>query len=531
MLGRFFASAASNTSSPSATRPSTGVSYESEITRSLLYPDTTSCNYGASGSGNGSILSCYGDLWTSDLDCDRDVRVLIAQDGSTSEGKAILFDSKPTSATITPIQPNYTNRSNLDGGSPLSPGLGGAFCKPKRRTPHSGSGPLNAPPAGMRAPTQSETAESELRALTEFMFGSVKLAYSGPSTKVHVLPSFHSGEKQRAQASMDSRTKNGATANGKGRFQPSSASSSQGGSGSLGANNKPRKWVLITRMFAVTAPVAPIPVVVAPSAGQAKPQSQPSATTQSQTTSSRFEQRHGSMGAVSDSGSSFPFPSLSPSSATFNVPKAAKRPKTSMYAIGLLVALPNTHQPTPPSRPVRRCSTCWEIKADEHPHHSGENCTCKDPSNTSDDNSATNFASTPSSFSSLFSDVGGVQDEGVADERMDLITKHWDVINRAMIDLQATVESQILEAWKLGALTQAGLCHHGGPLKFKKRIELRPGALMFDETVKREVDRFRWRVVSGMRIPRVVTGQGRWNIWSDEARWANKRFGGREQNL
>lgn len=39
------------------------------------------------------------------------------------------------------------------------------------------------------------------------------------------------------------------------------------------------------------------------------------------------------------------------------------------------------------------------------------------------------------------------------------------------------------------------------------------------------------RVVSGMRIPRVMTGQGKWGVWREEARWLGRWAGRREQNF
>ncbi|RPA72253.1 hypothetical protein BJ508DRAFT_314907 [Ascobolus immersus RN42] len=442
MLTRFFAS--SSHSTPPHTRPPTS---HHDDTIGLLYPDTSSaCSYGASGVGGtpyGSSTS-YGtpaSASTHDLDANRDIRILIAQDGASPEARTILFDSNPPTPTPHTSSPPSHQPAQT---SPLSPSLG-AFCKPKRRTPHSGSGPLgpssNAP--STRPPTNAETAELELRQITEMMFGSVKLSYSGPSTKVHVLPSFHSGDRQRERRdpfTTQTRARGASTASTSSAYSTASVREER---------REGRKWVLVTRMFAIAAPA---------------PAVEPT---------SRFEKRHGSMPSSPPESRGYPFPSLSASSLTASIPRKSQLGKSSMFAIGLLIALPPTTASAPP-RPVRRCSVCWEMRE--------EGCRCDDP----------DF---PSGLSSLFASEGEEVDLG-------LVTKHWPLLSRSLTSLQTSITKSILEAWTLGALTVSGpnffdstttttRCFPGASIgKVRRRIELRPGALMFDEHVRREVESF-----------------------------------------
>jgi hypothetical protein len=114
---------------------------------------------------------------------------------------------------------------------------------------------------------------------------------------------------------------------------------------------------------------------------------------------------------------------------------------------------------------------------------------------------------------------------------MDLVTKHWDVITRALSDLQRVAQAQILENLVAARLASPHSLPQNGAKYLSNKTELRKLGLMHDEVVRAEVERLRWRVVSGIKLPHVVVGQGRWDVWQEEAKWANHRFGGRDMNL
>src|SRR4051812_45556333 len=109
---------------------------------------------------------------------------------------------------------------------------------------------------------------------------------------------------------------------------------------------------------------------------------------------------------------------------------------------------------------------------------------------------------------------------------MDLITRHWDVITRALGEIQEVLSRRILAA--LGQRV-----HLSPPQTYgdRRRAILDAGALIHDSIVRQEVERLRWRVMTGMKIPRVLTGQGRWGSWREEAKWAGNAYGSRERNL
>lgn len=65
----------------------------------------------------------------------------------------------------------------------------------------------------------------------------------------------------------------------------------------------------------------------------------------------------------------------------------------------------------------------------------------------------------------------------------------------------------------------------------QRTIQLPAEALQKLEDVQHEVSKFRQRVILLLRTRRVVTGQGRWGVWREEARWVRRWAGNREQNF
>lgn len=139
--------------------------------------------------------------------------------------------------------------------------------------------------------------------------------------------------------------------------------------------------------------------------------------------------------------------------------------------------------------------------------------------------------------SSLSSDV---------DDRVDVVGQHWDVIMRALTSLQHVVQERILAQFKspkspepiipTGAQHQRSqssrTSFRESSLQYSRRaLRLQPNALMMDREIQIAAELTGNRVVSGMRIPRVMTGQGKWGVWREEARWLGRWAGRREQNF
>ncbi|KAL8925790.1 MAG: hypothetical protein Q9208_003287 [Pyrenodesmia sp. 3 TL-2023] len=66
---------------------------------------------------------------------------------------------------------------------------------------------------------------------------------------------------------------------------------------------------------------------------------------------------------------------------------------------------------------------------------------------------------------------------------------------------------------------------------FPQSLQLSTGSLQQREDVQREVARHGRRIALVLRTRRVVTGQGRWGLWREEARLVGRWAGDREQNF
>ncbi|CUS15743.1 unnamed protein product [Tuber aestivum] len=500
MLGRLFSSANSAATSPNGTRPSTAAAPESDDlhTRNLLYPDAASPFHSSlSCSHTSSSSSSSGGFGENiDLDSDRDVRVIIAQDGMAAELKAVLYDShQPVPKSMGQSQPGF------EDNGPLSPGLGGPYHRPRRRPV-----PPNHPfGTSSYHPTQAASGvapDHEMAVLMDCMFGSAPLAYKGPSTKVHMLPTAEERKGRIRNSPISSRR--GSLRN------PSSAPQQL----EPESHKDARREVLITRLFSVVMPPSP----TLPNPPQVSKDHTPAPASSSAS-------RHG-----------FPFPRMNSGAQPVSGPAAAaakivKPSKTYMYALGLIISLPppavyNRPSTTSSLSLSHKCccqlSTCTSLEHD----HGHPDFLCSTPPSFDDGH----FPQHP--LNSLRSDavIDDLQTPSSVDDRMDLVTKHWDVISRALSDLQRVAEPRILHASNTAGITSAqAACQNG--FKHRKRVEPKQWALMSDDCMRREVNRFRWRIVTGIKVPRVITGQGKWGVWRDEAQWANERFGGREMKF
>jgi hypothetical protein len=498
MLGRLFSSASSTAAtSPNGTRPSTSYALESDElhTRNLLYPDTSSVassfhssySLSQSHSSAGSSSSFGGDI---DLEPSRDARVIIAQDATNLEHKVVLYDSKPSHGAASPC----------DEG-PTSPTLGtSAYGRPWRRNQQYTA-------------QHAAGSDDELRMFTDCMFGVAPLSYKGPSTKVHVLPNVEDRRPLTTSSPISSR-----------RESLRDDRTTAPGHHQLHHGSKPqphiphpakekRKSVLITRLFSVVIPPCPTPAV---DGGRTIPQPPGSGEHAATPTSS--------VGSTSG----FPFPKIGGQTTPSSTPKLIRPSKLSMYAIGLIISLPPAAG-SASAVPTRCCYHKPFLTYDSDFPHRHEFC-CPTPLSFDDDYSTMppGNLKTECAADDLHSTAS------VNDGRMDLVTNHWDVIIRALSDLQRVAQARILEnltTARLASPQPVVPTQMNGIKYLNNRCELRKMALMRDNIVRSEVERLCWRVITGIRTPRVVVGQGRWDRWREEAKWANHRFGGRDMNL
>ncbi|ROW09584.1 hypothetical protein VMCG_02535 [Cytospora schulzeri] len=510
-------------------------SVQEEIhTRSLLFPDAQTLYQhrndqvfpmaGASALPMSTSIANPFDL-DGEIELEgRDVRVIIMQDTSSSSPASLLYDSQPLQL---PWAPSPTERPQT-----AVAGLSQTSLQDARRLPPSqrkasvgpSSRPLVIQPgspqprhsafdrrASMHARTQSKAETDSQKAVREYkqeidtfagcIFGNNEfLAYKGTSTKVHVVPS-----EMRNDVSSpgigDGRGSIGRSAMRTSKLSQSFSSDAavppfkQSVSSPL-PRSADRKRVLITRLFPVSVPAD---------------------DTVTGTPRGRF----------TEDSSEFPFP-LTSDEVKAKVKKAQlKQKRTPMYAVALIISLPPGAPQTAPasaSRSTFRGSSSYNEQQDFF----------------------------PSSYNSMRrSGFGGLDafEPGFnidSEERIDAITRHWDVIMRTLTSLQSIVATELFSLLKQADVGSPDPLPNSGspranrapsnasqkpPKTNMKFISLFPNCLSENRQVKSEVDAARARIVSGLRATRVVTGQNRWGIWREEARWVERWAGGRDQGF
>lgn len=515
---------------------------EESHTRHLLYPDTSTLPHPdgqpyplhAAPLTPGSAHD--GPLPEIDLDYPRDCRIIIAQDETPAMPKTILFDSKPP-----PLRPDSPSRSTARASTtgaagpavgalharraslvteptvPRSPTIGG-FTRVRTRGSSISSMPNIDEHAQVQAKAQARAKESTDLAniCLDCMFGNLAMNYRGNSNKIHIVPlDTKSSEAPLLSSTVQDATSSLGRAEGLRRrsnlaksFTPANLpTDSPRSTSSDGVSRDPkRRTLFITRMFSVNIPEDEHEAVRTP-------------TTQSSLSKAN----------------SFPFPATSTKSSQARAAPLSHMRKSPMYAITLILHLPVSH-PAPAHRPLSRGTS---LRTSAHLSTSIPGHDSLASSLDSDQRGGWAFIDSNLGVesvlsSSLSSDV---------DDRVDVVGQHWDVIMRALSSLQYVVQERILAQFKSPeAVSPPPLHQHRHqssraslrdvPLHPSRRpLRLQPNALMTDKDIQSAAELAGTRVVSGMRIPRVTTGQGKWGVWREEARWLGRWAGRREQNF
>ena len=138
------------------------------------------------------------------------------------------------------------------------------------------------------------------------------------------------------------------------------------------------------------------------------------------------------------------------------------------------------------------------------------------------------------------------------DRNLEQVLMHWNLIVRTISYVETMARSSIMN-WisdnqrhhsdneptlseSITNLRNSSEVQTKGKLKSLKRkpstnVQIPSDALQHLPHLQKEVNSSAKRIALGMRIPRVVTGQGRWGVWREEARWVGRWSGGREQNF
>ncbi|KAK7998458.1 ABC transporter [Apiospora arundinis] len=466
-----------------------------------------------------------------DLDV-RDVRVVVMQDSLGSVNPALLFDSHPgpTVSDRPPTSSGYPQGSVQDRRNPTSPRKTSvSYSRPmviQPESPQPRQGAFDRRPSvqsrhyhHVESDTQRASREyrEELANFTSCIFANSEvMSYKGTSTKVHIVPT-----EFRSDISS-SYVGDGKGSMGRASMRSSKLAQSFTSESASAAFEAPthslrpleRKKVLITRLFPVNLPNDEIETPA--SASGPTPLS-----------------RHSEDGG-------FPFPISPDESGPKKKKPQPKQKRTPMYAVALVLHLPASTPATgsAPTKPV-----------------------FKGPSSYSENDSfPSSFNSTRRSGWSMAGSGLGAESFDTAysndgEDGMDAITQHWDIIMRALTHLQSVVATTLFPMLKAVdysspepfhanvpaqmARTSSVSTHRRGstasqmkpPKTNAKLVTLQANCLMQETAVSREVDAARVRIVTGLRATRVITGQGRWGPWRDEARWVAKWAGGKEQGF
>ncbi|KAK2873672.1 hypothetical protein FQN49_002187, partial [Arthroderma sp. PD_2] len=461
-----------------------------------------------------SSAGSFDDKGGLELDATKDLRVIIAQNAiGDRDDPCILLD------TQAPVRIEKPSRPSLDRSSPEKPRSrhtrtstlprngGRASCHAPRSSV-SDLPPLStfsnhdaANSAFFRARNRRSTfsnsigdddqqhgrlsGDSNELGLLNCIFGSSAFSYRGPSTKMHIVPA---DEKRppddSGSGALDTYRR---TLRRSGTFSGSSRSVSQSGErlssdgsrSSLSSSSSSSVTVLVTRMFSVNLPESygvPVDTPV-----------QPNIATPSSPYDPEFK--------------------FSPRAKA----KKIKEKKTPMYAVAITVRLPimaksSARQPRNPYQqdPAKPCAG-MSVSLDSHPKWS------------------------------LFDEASYSSSGSSIDDRIDLLVDYWDVIARTLSRLEKLASKEILELLKqtVQHATQMPKPAKGPNMQRTNQtiVQLSPNCLTQNKLLREEALHATFRVSMALRIPPVVSGQSRWGVWREEARWIARSLSEKEHNF
>ncbi|EQL28086.1 hypothetical protein BDFG_09138 [Blastomyces dermatitidis ATCC 26199] len=134
----------------------------------------------------------------------------------------------------------------------------------------------------------------------------------------------------------------------------------------------------------------------------------------------------------------------------------------------------------------------------------------------------------------FFDDNAGLATSNL-DDRIDILVDHWDVITRTLSHLEKLASKEILTALKRVDYfsTQQPKPAKAPNMQRTNQtiVQLPPRVLSGVSNLRSEAVRATQRISTALRIPHVATGQGRWGVWREEARWIAKLLSDKEHNF
>lgn len=529
MLGRLLNTAASTFGPSHSSRSPAQLESvtEEEHTSGLLFPDVSlllgSKTHAfplqtSASSPNASSAGSFDDRGGLDVDAYRDFRVIIAQNAiADRDDPCVLLDTQTMSqidpSGRPPLEYQLMERTRRRGHSrtatlsraPSRVSTHGSQSSIPELDPTPSSLPRKQEPAATSAFLQARNrrstfsvtsgdtdpqssrlaAEANEVGLLHCVFGSSAFNYRGSSTKMHILPG--GGEPPReVDSSYGSHgvkrrsPLHRSTTNWPQTQSPSSLRGPPTRQYEPKAHGPAKVAVLVTRMFSVNLPE--------PHELSADSQEQPP-----------------SSGAESVNESEFPF-------LEARKRKKIKEKKTPMYAVAMIIQLPLGTRGRPSSQ--------YTFGGDGS----------KNPAYLS-----ASLDSTQRNSGTFVDDHIGSGSSSNLDDRIDALVEHWDIINRTLSYLEQVASKEILALLKqVDALS----ARHPKPFKppnmqrtNQRIVQLPSGILFSNMSLREELLRSMHRVSLALSIPRVITGQSRWGIWREEARWVARFLNDKEHNF
>ncbi|KAI0815892.1 hypothetical protein GGR55DRAFT_675501 [Xylaria sp. FL0064] len=543
MLGKLFSLTSGAVVGTSAQQTSPSIrlppeSVQEEIhTRSLLFPDTQALFHredqvfplpALTALHPGSQASAYD--YDGDVDFDvRDVRVIIMQDALSNVNPSLLFDSHPG-----PTSERSAPAPTTGSSQPISQDLRRTPMSPRKGSQGQATRPLGIQPGSPQprqgafdrrgsiqsrtysfAETESQRASREYReelaSFSSCIFANTEImTYKGMSTKVHVIPSDTRSTVIPSSYAADGRGSLGRSSMRSSRLTQSFTSESAHPQASTQTPGRlaDRKKILVTRLFPINLP------------------------------SDNLETPQG----VGDDGTGFPFPYSPDESKPKHKRSKPVQKRTPMYAVALVIPLPAN--PTNPAHPGAAAAKPSFRASSSFNEPDAFSSSLGSARRTGWSMAGPGYGSEP--FESYYSND--------AEDRMDFITQHWDIIMRTLTHLQSVVAGSLYPMLKQADLSApdphpvnapiqvsrtTSVHNRRGsdasqvkmPKQYSKLVALPPNALMHDQQTSDEVQKTQLRIVTGLCATRVVTGQGRWGPWREEARWVARWAGGKEQGF
>lgn len=130
-------------------------------------------------------------------------------------------------------------------------------------------------------------------------------------------------------------------------------------------------------------------------------------------------------------------------------------------------------------------------------------------------------------------------DENIAEHEIERLMTHWNNLTRGLTSLEVVAQQQIQqlvsESYRAYSGVQKAVSGNAGSKKFKqpsrRTMQLPELALQQVPAIWRAAELIQSNVGLALSIRRVITGQTRWGIWREEARWISRWTRSKEQEF